>query len=206
MVTKALRHLPGLFMPPRAQTSLLSPALACLRSLPQALALDHKLPAASPHSAWSCTAKYTPMFFSPRYFPAQPSSLQALPPPLPSLHHQCPLPSKAQSGLAPLQGAPGSRTTASAPLKGTAAPGGQRGVSPIDGEHAWQKEKKAPCVPCSPLQQILRGCSPSMPSHLPRPAQKPWPLQSSRAPGTEQPSRSWCSQKALFISHSFLLR
>ena len=193
VVMKALGHLPGLSMLLRTQTGLFSPALECLQSLSQALALHPKCPGVSPHPAWSHSASYMLTVFSHWCFPSQSSSLQALPSPLPLSSS---LPSKAQSGLVPrqcpLQGALGTHPTTSAPLKGTAAPRGQGGSAPEMGDtHGTRRRKSgAPCMPCSPLQQILSGLA---------------LLHSIPSPQTSTRAQSCCSQKVIFISDTLLL-
>ena len=132
-VTNALGHLVGLSMPPRAQTGLLSPAAACLGSLPGVWALHHTPTGACPHPAWAnikanIGGVLSWVLSSPTW-------------PLPSSSHlPCLLPSPALQSCPAWAGpmavptawccrALGINPPAPAPLKGTAAAGGQGGVS-----------------------------------------------------------------------------
>ena len=128
------------------------------------------------------------MVFSPKYFPGQLSSLQGLPPPLPSLYLS-PQHSPISAGPKEVttEGTQGPHPTASAPLKGTAAPRGQKEVSPRDGRHPWHKEKEVSDTLCPPL------CSATDPEGFAAPPCHPLSPDRHQGPEVVQPERCFLS-------------
>ena len=143
-------RLPSPSMAPRAQTGLLSPAPACLSPHPGALSLHHKPPDARPHPARLRSTSFTQVFFPPRNLPAQPSSLQDLPPPFPSLY---PRPVWSGSTALLATGCSGHSPQSPSPSIGQEE-SGQRWVG------RRERRSVAHCSPCSPLQDALRGLQP----------------------------------------------